>query len=111
MTTAGFESAVPATVRPPGLKPGRFKPRERSGALSRPQGRSGQVQAISHSKEFEPRTFQHLASLIKRIHEQFVLLPHLIQTLLWNKIRISRPDLMKISYAISKDVSPDLTGA
>jgi hypothetical protein len=30
------------------------------------------VHEFSHSKDFEPRTFQHVASLIKDIQEQFV---------------------------------------
>ena len=72
MTPAGFEPAIPATALPLGLTPGRFTPRERSGTLSQSQGLSEWVYEISPSKDLEHRTFQHVASLIKRINEQFV---------------------------------------
>jgi hypothetical protein len=72
MTPGRFEPAIPANPRPRGLTPGHFTPRERSGTLFRPQGRSGREHKISHSKDFEPRTFQQVASLIKDIQEQLV---------------------------------------
>jgi len=112
MTPAGFKPAIPATPLPPGLTPGHFTPGEKSGTLSRPQGRSGRVHEISHSKNFEPRTFQHVTSLIKVIRARTICLwPHLIQALLWNKIRISWQDLMEISDPKSKDIWPDFTRA
>ena len=72
MIPAGFEPVIPITAQPLGLSPGHFTPRERFGILSWPQGRSGRVHEISHSKDFELRNFQRVASLTKVINEKFV---------------------------------------